>query len=553
TGAAYNLANPVVTPGTVALGNFHVHDTVTQQGITIANQTISNANYQEGLNASFGSVGSLITTNGGAITNMAAGSSDSTSLKVGVNTNTAGAISQTATIALTSNGTIDGLANTALTAQPVTVTAGIYNLASSSTISPVSIITRVGAGGGSVSQALSVQNTAPTGAYSEGLDSSPGSYTSGGGNLTPTVTGTITNLPAGSTDSSNLKATISTATSGTFTGSVPINQASNGATTSGLGISSLGSQTVDLSGKVYQTAVASVTPAVSFGIVHVGDTVSPQTITVTNTASGALVDSIVGSMTAGPAPFAVVGGGTLGSGVTAGNNSGSALQVGLNTSTAGTYTGNANLTLSSHDSDLADVALSTSPVSLSGTVNNYAEVGLAGATKGSLTGGGSAYTLNLGTLTQGSNGGSIAAALAALNAALGPADALTLNSGDYSVISGGGEFGVTLNQVTDLAAGDSQDNALDVSLDTNDIGTFDEVITFDGIGSNASGYNSNVNVLDPTLTIEATVTAGGSGPPPTGVPEPSSWLVLLSALAGLGGMRRLRNRGQPRVGQPGVD
>jgi hypothetical protein len=62
-----------------------------------------------------------------------------------------------------------------------------------------------------------------------------------------------------------------------------------------------------------------------------------------------------------------------------------------------------------------------------------------------------------------------------------------------------------------------------------------------------------VNVLDPTLTIEAPVTAGGSGPPPTGVPEPSSWLVLLSALAGLGGMRRLRNRGQPRVGQPGVD
>jgi hypothetical protein len=185
-------------------------------------------------------------------------------------------------------------------------------------------------------------------------------------------------------------------------------------------------------------------------------------------------------------------------------------------------------------------------------VNNYAAVGLGSATNGSLTGSGSAYTLNLGTLTQGSNGGSIAAALAALNAALGPADALTLNSGDFSVISGGGEFGLTLNQVSDLAAGDSQSNALDVSLDTSNTGTFEEVITFDGIGSNASGYSSNANVLDPTLTIEASVTTGGSGPPPTGVPEPSSWLVLLSALAGLGGMRRLRHGGQPRVGQPRV-
>ena len=536
TGAAYDYANPVITPGTVALGNFHVHDPVTQQGITIANQTISNASFQEGLDASFGSVGSLITTNGGTISNLAAGTSNSTALKVGVNTGTAGAINQTATIALTSNGSIDGLASTPLASQPVTVTAGIYNLASSSTISPVSIITRVGAGGGSVSQALSVQNTAPTGAFSEGLDSSAGTYTSGGGNLTPTVTGTITNLAAGSTDSTNLKATISTGTSGTFTGSVAINQASNGATTSGLGITSLGAQTVDLSGKVYQTAVASVTPSVSFGIVHVGDSPTPQTITVTNTASGALVDSIVGSMTAGPSPFSVVGGGSLGSGVTAGNNSGSALRVGLNTSTAGVYTGNANLSLSSHDSDLADVALTTSPVSLSGTVNNYAAVGLASTTNGSLTGGGSAYTLNLGTLTQGS--GVITAALAALNAALGPADALSLgiDSPGYSVESGSG-FGLTLNPFADLAAGDTQDNAFDVSLDTSGTGTFEEVIKFDGYGSNADYSDNNANVLDPTLTIEASVTAGGSGPP-TGVPEPSSWLVLLSALAGLGGVSR---------------
>ncbi len=268
---------------------------------------------------------------------------------------------------------------------------------------------------------------------------------------------------------------------------------------------------------------------------HVGDTVSPQTITVTNTASSALVDSIVGSMNVSGAPFSVSSGGSLGSGVAGNNgNSGSALQVGLSIGTAGVCSGSANLTLASHDSDLADVALTTSPVALSGTVNNYAAVGLASTTNGSLAGGDTAYTLNLGTLTQGS--GVISAALTALNVWFGPADGLTLNSGDFSVLSGGGEFGLTLNQVTDLAAGDTQGNALDVSLDTSGAGTFDEVIQFDGFGSNASGYDSNANVLDPTLTILASVSASGGGP--TGVPEPSSWLMLLSALAGLGGVAR---------------
>ena len=125
------------------------------------------------------------------------------------------------------------------------------------------------------------------------------------------------------------------------------------------------------------------------------------------------------------------------------------------------------------------MALSTSPVTLSATVNNYAAVGLASTTNGSLTGGGSAYTLNLGTLTQGS--GVITAALAAINAALGPADALSLgiDSAGYSVESGGG-FELMLNPFADLAAGDTQGNAFDVSLDTSGTGTFDEVIKFDG-------------------------------------------------------------------------
>ena len=795
TGAAYDLANPTIsTTQPIAFGNVHVNATPSQT-LSIANTTITNAAFQEGLDAAVTGTTGGVTTNGASITNLAAGAHASTAISVGIDTTTAGNKNGTATIGFTSNGsTTSHLASTPLTAQSVQITGAVYNLASSNVIAPINIVAHVGDGGGSVSQALTIENTAPTGAFSEGLDSSFGAYTPGGGdNLTRTFSGSITNLVAGSTDSTSMKATVSTATAGTFNGSTVVNQASNGATTSHLGITllasqnvglsgsitggvftfaaptvnntqpidfgnvrinsspasqslsisntaraasttealdgavvsaptgfnasgsfnglaagapantsiqvgmnttaagaqsgnvvlqfksdgsatagdgtvttltpntsvavtgavfreanptlntpavtlaarantglptanvsvtntspdsftealkasfgtapagftntgslgsnglaaegtnatgltvglastatsgittgtatvnfvstgagtenaadvSVGSANVSLTGKVYQTAVASITPSVSFGIVHVGDSVTPQIITVSNIASGALVDSIVGSMNVNGAPFSVSGGGTLGSGVTAGGNSGNALAVGLNTGTAGAYSGNANLTLASHDSDLADLALTTSPVTLSATVNNYAAVGLASTTKGSLTGGGSAYTLNLGTLTQGS--GIVAAALAALNAALGPADALTLNSGDFTVISGGSEFGLTLNQVTDLAAGDTQDNAFDVSLDTNGTGTFEEVIQFDGFGSNDGGYDSNANVLDPTLTIEATVLPAGSGPP-TGVPEPSSWLMLLSSLTGLGGIARPWRRA--RTGAP---
>ena len=144
-------------------------------------------------------------------------------------------------------------------------------------------------------------------------------------------------------------------------------------------------------GKVYQTASASVTPSVSFGIVHVGDTVAPQAINVANTASGALVDTITGNIgSVSGAPF-TNGGGNLGTGVATGQNS-NALTVGLNTSTAGVFTGgsagSAVLSLASHDADLADVALTTSPVTLTAQVNNYAGIGLANATKGSLSGSG---------------------------------------------------------------------------------------------------------------------------------------------------------------------
>ena len=552
-----NLAVAVINNAQpISFGNVRINTATTAQAVSVTNGAPVSA-FSEGLigNAT-GTTGTGIIALGGfgsAGNSPAAGQTNppnppgSGSISVNIDTSSGGAKSGNAVIDFQSDGTgFSGGTVTDLGATNVAVTGNVYRLANPTLNTPaVTLAARVN--GPLTTANVSVSNTSPD-IYTEALKASFGTAPTGFSN-----TGSLgsSGLAAQGTNASSLTVGLaSTTTSGITTGTATLNYLSTGAGTDGAAdiAPTHASDTVSLTGKVYQTAVASVTPGVSFGIVHVGDTVGAQTITVTNTATGALVDSITGGMNVSGAPFSVVGGGTLGGGV-AGNNgsSGSALRVGLNTSTAGVYTGanagSATLTLASHDSDLADLALTTSPVTLSATVNNYAAVGLASTTRGSLTGGGSAYTLNLGTLTQGS--GLISAALAALNAALGPADALSLgiDSTAYTVESGSG-FGLALNAFADLAAGDTQSNAFDVSLDTSGTGTFDEVIKFDGYGSNADYSDNNANVLDPTLTIEATVSPSG---PPTGVPEPSSWLMLLSALAGLGGIRRLRRGGQARV------
>ena len=143
-------------------------------------------------------------------------------------------------------------------------------------------------------------------------------------------------------------------------------------------------------------------------------------------------------------------------------------------------------------------------------MNNYAAVGLASTTRGSLTGGGAPHTGNLGTLTQGS--GLISAALAALNAALGLADApsLGIDSTAYTVESGSG-FGLALNAFADLAAGDTLGQRLRrrrsiPAAPARSTRSSSSTAT----ARMPTSSDNNANVLDPTLTIEATVSPSGA-------------------------------------------
>ena len=174
--------------------------------------------FQEGLDASFGANTGAATNNGGSFTNLAAGA-NSTALAVGVDTSTAGAKAGTATVLLTSNGTVSGLSNLTLTSQVVGVSGNVYEAAVGqlNTATPFNFGTvQVGQ---SVSQALSISNTGtgPAG-FVEDLNASFGTATGTGASLI-SGTASISGLLAGATNTTCMTVSVNTSSVATVNGS----------------------------------------------------------------------------------------------------------------------------------------------------------------------------------------------------------------------------------------------------------------------------------------------------------------------------------------------
>lgn len=257
---------------------------------------------------------------------------------------------------------------------------------------------------------------------------------------------------------------------------------------------------------------------VSFGIVHVGDTVGPQALSVMNAAAGALNDVLTGGFASVTGPF--TGSGTL-TGVAAGSSDSSTLQVGMNSSSAGTFSGTATLGLLSHDGVLADVAAvnGSQAITLEGQVNYHATptFELTGGT-GTLTEtGADAFTLNLGTLTSGE---SITDMIEFLNGAPGQADAL---GGEFS---DAGLAGLALSGFdipTPLLDGQGIDGEAMLNTTGFADGAFSDVLSFTGTGSNQDFSEA----LSATLTITGEIGAVSN------VPEPDTLILWLTAAGGL--------------------
>ena len=155
---------------------------------------------------------------------------------------TAGVFTLTGSVASVSNSTAPG---TPTLTGGTTTTVTVYNLAAANTVSTPINLGTVHVGGTFGTQALAIQNTAP-GGYSENLDVT---MTAGG---QATAVGSISGLAPQSSDTSSLVVGLSGgSTPGTVSGTVTLNLQSDGAGNSGLGLSSLGTQTISVSGSVY--------------------------------------------------------------------------------------------------------------------------------------------------------------------------------------------------------------------------------------------------------------------------------------------------------------
>lgn len=303
---------------------------------------------------------------------------------------------------------------------------------------------------------------------------------------------------------------------------------SSAGTSSGAPDFNLGAVNVAVNARVYAPAVAQLpVTVVDFGTVRVGDSVATRTVTVGNAATGALTDTLSATLSGGGAPFTA--GGTV-AGLAAGSSNSIGLQVQLATATAGVFSGNAGVQLTSRNPDLPDLALAPVSVALQAQVNNIASatLGQAGGS-GSFSGTATNYTLDFGTVVAGAS--ILTGSLSLANAATGTADAL---AGSWNLAAlAGGPFSVAGFQAfTGLAAG-GQLAGLNISFDISGEGSFSRSVVLNGLSTNGSGPDLALNPI--TLQLQGTVVA---------VPEPGTYLMMAVGVLAMGSIARRKLRAQ---------
>ena len=390
--------------------------------------------------------------------------------------------------------------------------------------------TRVG--GGTLTGSTTLSNAAPDlGIYTDRLTANM--TTSGGGPspFSATTSGAF-DLAAG--ESETLNFSLSGATSGDFSETRQftydsVNHYAGASFGDAVETVGAGGETLTIQGKVYQRAEASVSglgPAHVLGIVHVGEDASFD-FTVTNTATGGLVDRLkLGSTSFSDPVFSVSGPGELASGETG------TVTVSADTSAVGQFFENASITFASTNDDLADVTAvngTTQGAFWAVQVNNFADAALqqTGGDGAFADLGGDAFEIDFGTVLAGDAAG--VADLFLLNDVLGPTDLL---SGTWDL--SGVEAGFLLSgfdPVAGLDAGEGQ--ALSMTWDPTLLlsGLYEFDLVFNGVGSNNSGYSGALSPL--TLSVSLAVQGQAAQ-----VSEPRAAIFVGMVVLGLALARR---------------
>ena len=350
-------------------GNHHVDDLVAAQNLSLTNTATADG-FSEKLDAGIvASTGGAVGT--GSVSLLAAGG-NSTALQVGLDTSEVGALSGSVTVSLTSNGTgTSGLGTFALAPQVITVNAGsVYRLAAPNAIgSPVTFSGNYHVGDTVPAQALTLTNDAANDGFSEHLDAAFNGSTGGA-----TGTGTISLLAPEDANTTSLLVGLNTSTVGAKSGTVTVGLTSNGAGTSSLGTTALTPQVITVNaGSVFRFAAPGVIgSSVTLANVHVGDTFGTSALSITNSAANDGFSEGLNAATAN-----LTGDASAAGTITNLPGTSNAISVGLgnaSTGTAGARTGTVDITLVSNGtaSGLANTALATQPVTVSGAVFNLA-------------------------------------------------------------------------------------------------------------------------------------------------------------------------------------
>jgi hypothetical protein len=250
---AQALSGQLVDGGTanpgMNFGNIHVGDSVTRQ-YSIANTGASGPALRGAIQTSVNG-GNLddarLSGSGVTASNfgpVAAGAS-SAALDVTLTGSSAGALSGQS-VAVVNN--FDNVAE-----QVLSISGAVFRYANPTAHTPEPINFGNRRVGDVTNQALTISNDVANDGFSERLDASIGGVT---GQATSND-GSFTLLAAGASDNASLAVGIDTATAGHKAGTATITLTSNGAGTSDLGTTALGTQTVNVSGDVFRLASAS--------------------------------------------------------------------------------------------------------------------------------------------------------------------------------------------------------------------------------------------------------------------------------------------------------